>query len=108
MNLNFKFSIREISEVKDSDQTLTIPMYFTVEWEVCRVSTVSTKLPHFMTFVQENRLIIDEDHRSWSDDSTGPKNENTEEAEVNGPDHIHTPGRCLAEHKAHSLRVESP
>ena len=82
MNLNFKFSIREISEVKDSDQTLTIPMYFTVEWEVCRVSTVSTKLPHFMTFVQENRLIIDEDHRSWSDDSTGPKNENTEEAEV--------------------------
>jgi len=63
MNLNFKFSIREISEVKDSDQTLTIPMYFTVEWE-------------------ENRLIIDEDHRSWSDDSTGPKNENTEEAET--------------------------
>ena len=34
MNLHFTFSIREISEVKDSDQVLKIPMYFTVEWEV--------------------------------------------------------------------------
>ena len=34
MNLHFTFSIREISEVRDSDQVLKIPMYFTVEWEV--------------------------------------------------------------------------
>ena len=34
MNLHFSFSIREISEVRDSDQVLKIPMYFTVEWEV--------------------------------------------------------------------------
>jgi len=63
MNLHFTFSIREISEVKDSDQVLKIPMYFTVAWE-------------------ENRLKIDEKHRSWDDDSTGPKDENTEEAET--------------------------
>jgi hypothetical protein len=31
---------------------------------------------------QENRLNIDQNHRSWEDDSTGPKGENTEEAEV--------------------------
>ena len=31
---------------------------------------------------QENRLNIDQHHRSWEDDSTGPKGENTEEAEV--------------------------
>lgn len=63
MNLHFTFSIREISEVRDSDQVLKIPMYFTVEWE-------------------ENRLVVDEGHRSWDDDSTGPKDENTEEAET--------------------------
>ena len=34
MNLHFIFSIREISEVRDSDQVLKIPMYFNVEWEV--------------------------------------------------------------------------
>jgi len=63
MNLHFTFSVREISEIRDSDQVLKIPMYFTVTWE-------------------ENRLIIDESHRSWEDDSTGPKGENTEEAET--------------------------
>ena len=31
---------------------------------------------------QEVRLNINEDHTSWEDDSTGPKGENTEEAEV--------------------------
>ena len=31
---------------------------------------------------KENRLVVDKNHRSWDDDSTGPKNENTEEAEV--------------------------
>ena len=34
------------------------------------------------TKLQENRLIVDETHKSWDDDSTGPKDENTEEAEV--------------------------
>ena len=34
MNLHFTFSIREISQVRDSDQRLKIPMYFSVEWEV--------------------------------------------------------------------------
>jgi len=70
MNLHFSFSIREISEIRDSDQVLKIPMYFTVSWE-------------------ENRLIIDQDHRSWEDDSTGPKGENTEEAET--LDHLWRP-----------------
>ena len=32
--------------------------------------------------MQENRLVVDKSHRSWDDDSTGPKDENTEEAEV--------------------------
>ena len=41
MNLHFTFSIREISEVKDSDQVLKIPMYFTVEWEVGKESYIS-------------------------------------------------------------------
>ena len=36
MNLHFTFSIREISEVRDSEQVLRIPMYFTVTWEVCK------------------------------------------------------------------------
>ena len=26
--------------------------------------------------------MVDEGHRSWDDDSTGPKDENTEEAEA--------------------------
>lgn len=34
MNLHFTFSVREISEIRDSDQVLKIPMYFTVTWEV--------------------------------------------------------------------------
>ena len=34
MNLHFTFSIREISEIRDADQVLKIPMYFTVSWEV--------------------------------------------------------------------------
>ena len=35
MNLMFGFTIREISEVKDSDQVLTIPMYLSIHWMVC-------------------------------------------------------------------------
>lgn len=63
MNLHFTFSIREISEVKDSDQVLKIPMYFTVKWK-------------------DDRLVIDRNHRSWLDNSTGPSGETTEEAET--------------------------
>jgi len=63
MNLVFGFTIREVSEVKDSDQVLTIPMYLSIVW-------------------MENRLVIDPNHRSWSDNSTGPSNETTEEAET--------------------------
>ena len=32
MNLHFTFSVREVSKVTDEDQTLQIPMYFTVSW----------------------------------------------------------------------------
>lgn len=63
MNLHFTFSVREISEIADDEQTLRIPMYLSVEWE-------------------EVRLNINKDHPSWEDDSTGPKGENTEEAET--------------------------
>ena len=34
MNLHFTFSVREISEIADDEQTLRIPMYLSVEWEV--------------------------------------------------------------------------
>ena len=34
MNLYFTFSVREISEIADDEQTLRIPMYLSVEWEV--------------------------------------------------------------------------
>ena len=34
MNLHFTFSVREISEIADGEQTLKIPMYLSVEWEV--------------------------------------------------------------------------
>ena len=81
MNLVFGFTIREVSEVKDSDQVLTIPMYLSVHWIVSKVQ------PTFIIFeilveTQENRLVIDPNHRSWKDNSTGPTNETTEEAEV--------------------------
>ena len=79
MNLHFTFSIREISEVRDSDQVIKIPMYFTVAWEV---SFLLISFFSDVIFHQENRIIIDRDHRSWEDDSTGPKGEHTEEAEV--------------------------
>jgi len=63
MNLHFTFSIREISEVRDAEQVMKIPMYLAVEWK-------------------EVRLVINSNHFSWEDDSTGPKGENTEEAET--------------------------
>ena len=34
MNLHFTFSIREISEVRDAEQVMKIPMYLAVEWKV--------------------------------------------------------------------------
>ena len=79
MNLHFTFSIRQISEIRDSDQVLKIPMYFTVKWEV---KIVEHNMNNSHQIIQENRLVVDESHRSWDDDSTGPKDENTEEAEV--------------------------
>ena len=78
MNLHFTFSIREISEVRDSEQVLKIPMYFTVAWQVGNIVVQKHDIPG----EQENRLVVDENHNSWDDDSTGPQDENTEEAEV--------------------------
>ena len=78
MNLHFTFSIREISQVRDSEQRLKIPMYFSVEWEVREGGRELT-----MYYCrQEVRLTVNTNHTSWEDDSTGPKGENTEEAEV--------------------------
>ena len=34
MNLHFTFSVREISEVRDADQTIKILMYLAISWEV--------------------------------------------------------------------------
>ena len=52
MNLHFTFSIREISQVRDSDQRLKIPMYFSVEWEVRRGEEG-----------REGRITLISDHR---------------------------------------------
>ena len=43
MNLHFTFSIREISEVRDAEQVMKIPMYLAVEWKVssCSISLYS-------------------------------------------------------------------
>jgi len=61
MNIHYAFSIREVSEVVDSDQTLQIPMYFTVSWT-------------------EDRLVVDQQSPVWSASLTGPANESTEDA----------------------------
>lgn len=63
MNLHFTFSITEVSEVNDLEQTLKIPMYFTVSWN-------------------DSRLHINENHKSWAGNSSGPVGENTEEVET--------------------------
>ena len=63
LRLNFGFDIREISEIDDRSQTLSIPMYFSVAWE-------------------ENRLWINESSVAWDDNITGPANEVTEDPKV--------------------------
>jgi len=63
MNIHYAFSIREVSEVIDSEQTLEIPMYFTVAWT-------------------DDRLVVDQSHRAWKKSTTGPVNESTEDAET--------------------------
>ena len=52
MNLDFTFSVREVSKVTDEDQTLQIPMYFTVSWV-------------------DDRLSVDQQHRAWQKSTTG-------------------------------------
>jgi len=63
MNIHYAFSIREVSEVTDSEQTLEIPMYFTVAWT-------------------DDRLEVDQTHRAWQKVTSGPVNESTEDAET--------------------------
>lgn len=63
MNIHYAFSIREVSEVVDKDQTLQIPMYFTVSWT-------------------EDRLEVDQNSPVWMGSKTGPANESTEDAET--------------------------
>jgi len=63
MNIHYRFSIREVSEVIDSEQTLEIPMYFTVAWT-------------------DDRIKVDQTHRAWKKAMTGPVNESTEDAET--------------------------
>ena len=52
MNLHFTFSVREVSKVTDSEQTLKIPMYFTVSW-------------------RDDRLSVEQQHKAWSQSTTG-------------------------------------
>ena len=47
MNLHFTFSVREISEIADDEQTLRIPMYLSVEWEVA-MKLITTGCPQQM------------------------------------------------------------
>lgn len=63
MNIHYTFSIREVSEVVDNEQTLKIPMYFTVSWT-------------------EERLDIDQNSPVWSTSVSGPANQSTEDAET--------------------------
>jgi len=63
MNLHFIFSVREVSKVTDSEQTLQIPMYFTVSWD-------------------DDRLEVEQQHKAWSQATTGPVNMSTEDAET--------------------------
>ena len=53
MILDFNFDILEVSEIDDSGQSLTIPMYLSLGWS-------------------ETRLQINEDHLDWTQNVTGP------------------------------------
>jgi len=63
MNIHYAFSIREVSEVVDNEQTLQLPMYFSVAW-------------------REDRLTVDSGHPAWEGSITGPANQSTEDAET--------------------------
>lgn len=54
LHFYFNFDIREVSEVNDKTQTLSIPMYFSVQW-------------------REARLWINESAEAWNQNITGPK-----------------------------------
>ncbi|XP_040563725.1 gamma-aminobutyric acid receptor subunit alpha-2 isoform X4 [Lepeophtheirus salmonis] len=56
LKLIFNFDVREISEVDDKSQTLSIPMYFSVAWK-------------------EPRLWINETDPAWNESITGPTNQ---------------------------------
>ena len=58
LNLAFRFDIREISEIDDRGQYLSIPMYFSVAW-------------------LESRLWINESATAWDETVTGPQNVST-------------------------------
>ena len=55
LNLAFRFDIREISEIDDRRQSLSVPMYFSVAW-------------------LESRLYINESAAAWDETVTGPQN----------------------------------
>ena len=55
LNLAFRFDIREISEIDDRKQYLSVPMYFSVAW-------------------LESRLWINETATAWDETVTGPQN----------------------------------
>ena len=55
LNLAFRFDIREISEIDDRRQYLSVPMYFSVAW-------------------LESRLWINETATAWDETVTGPQN----------------------------------
>ena len=48
MNLHFTFSVREVSEVTDADQTLKIQMYLALQWEVGTQLELKTNLHESM------------------------------------------------------------
>ena len=59
LNLAFRFDIREISEIDDRKQYLSVPMYFSVAW-------------------LESRLWINETATAWEEEITGPQNVSSE------------------------------
>jgi len=63
MNIHYAFSIREVSEVVDNDQTLQIPMYFSVSWV-------------------DDRLTVDQKSHVWKTSVSGPANQSNEDAET--------------------------
>jgi len=63
MNIHYAFSIREVSEITDRDQTLQIPMYFSVSWT-------------------DDRLMVNQRSHVWKTSVSGPANQSNEDAET--------------------------